>query len=403
VVVALTPAVVSPPLAGRSAGRGAPVAGATAPTPGCTECVVASIDVGTAPAGVAYAEGLGEVAVANFRSNNVSVISDGSNRVVATVPASAAEGIAYDSGTSQFFVTDYNYGSGGTVTVISGTTDAVVRTIPVGVDPWGVVDDSADGEVFVMDYSNATGGNVSVINTTTDAVVATVPTGLGPGAAALDPVTGELYVADYNANAITVIAPATDQVVRTIPVGEGPDSVAYDPANGDLYVANDAGTNLTLISGSTEKVVGSIPLHPSNCGPSGLAYDPSSGALYAGIVCGTSHGAVLDNVSVITGASNTVVASIPVGINPTGLAYDAARGFVYATNSYSGNVSVIQADRPSTGGSGTFLGLPGSDGWLLIGALAAASVGVGAWVVVRRARRPPRTGGAPGMPPATGT
>ena len=48
--------------------------------------VTATITVGSQPEGVAYDSGMGEVFVANYGSGTVSVISDSTNGVVATIP-----------------------------------------------------------------------------------------------------------------------------------------------------------------------------------------------------------------------------------------------------------------------------------------------------------------------------
>jgi DNA-binding beta-propeller fold protein YncE len=46
-------------------------------------------------------------------------------------------------------------------------------------------------------------------------------------------------------------------------------------------------------------------------------------------------------VSVINPATNTVVATIPVGTNPIGVAFNEDNGFVYVANFFGNTVSVI--------------------------------------------------------------
>lgn len=56
------------------------------------------ITVGGSPQGIAYDGGLGEIFVTNSGDNTVSVISDSSHRVVASVPVGQNPvGVAYDS------------------------------------------------------------------------------------------------------------------------------------------------------------------------------------------------------------------------------------------------------------------------------------------------------------------
>src|ERR1051325_5582441 len=49
-----------------------------------------------------------------------------------------------------------------------------------------------------------------------------------------------------------------------------------------------------------------------------------------------------NNVSVIKGSTNTVVATVPVGQYPTGVAVTPQNTHVYVTNGLSNNVSVIE-------------------------------------------------------------
>ncbi|WP_176542434.1 YncE family protein, partial [Bacillus toyonensis] len=48
-----------------------------------------------------------------------------------------------------------------------------------------------------------------------------------------------------------------------------------------------------------------------------------------------------NNVSVINTVSNTVVATIPVGLNPRSVAITPNGQFAYVTNEFTNNVSVI--------------------------------------------------------------
>ena len=88
-----------------------------------------------------------------------------------------------------------------------------------------------------------------------------------------------------------------DSVVATVPVGgTGPTQLTFDPANGNIYVSNfDSGT-----------------------------------------------------VSVISGFTNTVIASVPVGSSPTDVALDPTNGDIYVANGGSGTVSVITPSSVST-------------------------------------------------------
>ncbi len=125
--------------------------------------VTATIPVGTpgtdAPYdyGVAYDSGKGEVFVTNAGSDTVSVISDKTNAVVATVPMRYAPyALAYDSSKGEIFVTNGNAQTTlGTVSVISDSTNTVVANITVGTDPGGIAYDPSKGEIFVTNTATS--------------------------------------------------------------------------------------------------------------------------------------------------------------------------------------------------------------------------------------------------------
>ena len=93
----------------------------------------------------------------------------------------------------------------------------------------------------------------------------------------------------------------------------------------------------TLILVNNTLVNGNFVVYTGNAlAPYGIAYDPSNGYIYV-----TDAGS--GTVSVINGATNTVIATIPVGIWPWGVAYDPSNGYIYVTNSGSDTVSIISA------------------------------------------------------------
>lgn len=130
--------------------------------------------------------------------------------------------------------------------------------------------------------------------------------------------------------------------------GEEPTGIAYDASNGDLYVTNDESTNgnadssVAVISGATDTLLGVIRVGGS---PTGIAYDPDNGDLYV-TNCGSG------NISVISGATNTVVTSFPFTLtgctigakmfmNFAGVAYDVNKHTLYASNYGNGTVSEV--------------------------------------------------------------
>ena len=153
--------------------------------------------------------------MANYGSgqNSVSVISDATNTVVATIPVGTTPyGVAYDSGTNQIFVSNHASNS---VSVISDSTNAVVATVPVGTTPAGIAYDSVKGEIFVTNLGD---GTVSVISD--GSVPSTSPTPAISGSPS--PGTSALPSSGISA-APSSSAQASSTPAQTIAPGSGAD------------------------------------------------------------------------------------------------------------------------------------------------------------------------------------
>jgi YVTN family beta-propeller protein len=243
-----------------------------------TDSVVTTIDLGNDtlnngiggyPVELAYDSVKGEIFVANQGATSivgqydasagfVSVISDSTNAVVATIPlGDFPSAIAYDPAKGEVFVaedgaTPSNVSASNTahgqISVISDSTNTVVANVTVGPFPDGIAYDSAKAEIYVGSSGSTTiAGSVSVISDSTNAVVATVPLD-GAGAIAFDSVKGELYVVTPSTNSTTIVSDSTNSVVGTKAAGPGPFWIAYDSAKGELFISNPAADTVTVLS-----------------------------------------------------------------------------------------------------------------------------------------------------------
>jgi YVTN family beta-propeller protein len=295
---------------------------------------------GLGPIASAYDSGKGEVFVADLNTDNVSVISDTTNLVVATVAVGGAPaGVAYDSAKGEVFVTNAN------------SNNTVVASIAVGLYPQGVAYDTGRGEVFVAD-NNA--DNVSVISDATNTVVATVPVGSYPQGLAYDSGRGEVFVTNANSDNVSVVSDATNTVVANIPLGASPQGAAYDGAKSEVFVADNGANNVSVISDASNAVVATVAVGSY---PEGLAYDSGRGEVFV-----TNFNS--NNLSVILDTNNTVFASVPVGSVPYGVAYDSGNAYLYVDNFYGGSVSIVSDGGPARYAV-TFseTGLPSGTNW----------------------------------------
>ena len=191
-----------------------PTAGTVSVISDSSNNVIATINVGEGPLGVAYDSAKGEIFVSNEESSTISVISDSNNNVVATANGgSAPEGLAYDSAKSEIFVANYDSSS---VSVISDKNNALVETVQLSGysgDPTGLAYDPSKGEIF---ETSSAGASVFVISDSNNAVVATAPLvqlpigeesfGPLPLGIAYDSAKGELFISDSGSNAVSILS-----------------------------------------------------------------------------------------------------------------------------------------------------------------------------------------------------
>ncbi len=287
---------------------------------------------------------LAEVFVSDC-GGDVTVISGSNDTVVETIPASPNNlplGIAYDPARGEVFVA-WNYS--GTISVIADT-GGVVDTIPsvhefadlFNEEELDMAYDSDQGEMI---FAIADGGpSVLVINDTSNAVPGRIPLASSPGAQVFDTGTDELFVID--GNQVDAISGSTDHLVATVPVGLDPVGLAYDSGLGEIFVTNSVSNNVSVISDRTDSVVDWIGV---GIEPTGVTYDPANGRVFVVNSNYTSQFVqVPGSVSIISDTTDAVTATVPLGeyfYDPQAAVYDGERGEVFIGS--QGLIEVLNA------------------------------------------------------------
>ena len=273
--------------------------------------------------------------ISNAGSNTVSVINIATNAVVATVPVGTfPAGVAVNPAGAFVYVTNRDSNN---VSVIDVHTNTVAATVPVGTQPIGVAVNVAGTFVFV---ANSGSNNVSVIDTTSATVVATVPVGITPVGIAVNPAGTFAYVTNFAGNVVSVIDTGTRTVVATVPVGTTPHGVAVNPAGTFAYVTNANSASVSVIDTATNAVVATVPIAPFPVGGGNPASPVSVVVNPAGTVAYVAA-AGADTISAIDTATNTVVMTAPVGSNVFGIALNSAGTFAYVASRATNSVSVF--------------------------------------------------------------
>jgi YVTN family beta-propeller protein len=269
---------------------------------------------------------------------------------IATIPVGAEPvGVAVNSLTDKIYVATR---ADNAVTVIQGLT--VVATVPVGTLPRQLALNPVTNKVYVSNFLSDT---VSVIDGATDQVVATIPVGAHPFQLGVNPVTNRIYVPSAGkgarTNSVWVIDGASNRVIDRIPArASGSEAVAVNAVTNTVYVANSGccsneGRTVGVIDGATDTFVTAIDLgHKAN--PGTLGVNEVTNKVYVADLCEVARtsecfkkGVFGHTVSVIDGASNTVVDHVSVGTLPIGPVADSERNIVYVPNLLSASVSVI--------------------------------------------------------------
>ena len=321
--------------------------------PSCINCVIANLSLNSSPEGIVYDNWNNEIYVAQGAS--VTVINGTSNLVVGSIPLQSGQaalgGMVFDSANGNLYDTSGDVG-GSEVYVINGSSNKVAgNPITVVNSPQCAAYDSLNGDIYVAGLSQY----ISVINGSTNKVTATLQNTMGHGAmtpaapdcASYNPINGDIYIADNN-NTIWILNGTMNQFVgELVPCVGGEWSVTVNGANGDVFGTGGAwgyyvsfynkSSGLNLSHGNWTACV------PSTSYPFGIVYDGSDGDLYVA-------NANTNNVSVINATTTKVVVrSIPVGGGPEGTAYDNMNQDVYVADTTSNSVTVISTKgSPST-------------------------------------------------------
>lgn len=229
--------------------------------------------------------------------------------------------------------------------VFDGNSLAALGYAGVGDQPWGVAVNAGTNKVYVANFGS---GDVTVLDAATLAVRAVVPVGPMPTFVRINPLTNRVFVVTYGNNRVAIIDGATDTLETTVSSGGvGAWGLAVNPNRNLVYVSNrDSGTVTTLDGGQGYRVLDGQTIKP--CGDAGsspysLDFNPLNDKLY--LACSPYHNVNRAAVFRATAGGLAPIAFLPIGNGGEdgggGVAVDAATSNVFFTNSRAGTVSVV--------------------------------------------------------------
>ncbi len=283
--------------------------------------------------------------------------------LIATVPVGVLPGyLIFNPVTNKIYVenicgTDPNCASPGSITVIDGLSNQTAN-IPVGTNPQFMVMNNVTNKLYV---TNRADGTVTIINGATNQVIKTLAVGPHPVGVDVNPLTNRIYVANYGnrkGNTVSVIDGNTDQVITTITVQYGPIETAVDSVTNKIYAVNRCSTDpndcvtdgsgvngsLSVIDGTNNTVTNTVGLEQL---PSVILINSVTNKIYVGNSCGTDpsciangNGNTIGTITVVDGAT-LATSIITAGKGTTGMAVNPVANEVYMTNGTDNTVTFI--------------------------------------------------------------
>jgi len=320
------------------------------------QTVIATIPVGSNPQDVAVNPITNRIYAANSGSNNVSVIDGATNTVVATVAVGTNPiRVAVNPTTNRIYVNNWGGGScngadtlQSTTSVINGADNTVMATIPIGCHPWGLAVNPVTNLIYVANFID-----VKVIDGVTNTVTA-FGGGSNENSAAVNPATNRIYIGNNHAGAcpLHVFDGAGNTFVATVTLDAMPLRIAVNPTTNRIYVTKQYcfiggvktfSNSLSVIDGATNTIVTNIPI---GTGLQGVAANPT----YNHVFVANPGGA---RVAMVDGNTNTVLTSIPAS-SPRGIAVNPTTDHVYVAN--GNNTVIVILDAPFVDADGDGVG-----------------------------------------------
>jgi len=131
---------------------------------------------------------------------------------------------------------------------------------------------------------------------------------------------------------VTAVHPQWLETTIPLDSGSAPNALCYNTQNNKVYCTGEISHNVTVVDGATNGIVATVP---AGSRPWALCYNPTNNKVYCADV-------VSNAVVVIDGRTDGVVASIPVGGSPVAFCHNSVQNRMYGANYDSSSISVIR-------------------------------------------------------------
>ncbi|HZC43674.1 MAG TPA: YncE family protein [Acidobacteriaceae bacterium] len=192
---------------------------------------------------------------------------------------------------------------------------------------------AAGGNGYISDGG---GNQVAVFDRKTFKVIRTIPTGTNPDGILYEPVTRTVWAFNGRSNNVTVIDTKDDKVLATLELPGKPEFPVAD-GKGNVYDNIEDKSEIVHFDARSRKLLATWPIAPGES-PSGLAIDRKHGILFS--VCDNQK------MAIVSTATGKVIATPNIGDGPDAARFSPEGGYAFSSNGESGTLTVVHEDSP---------------------------------------------------------
>jgi YVTN family beta-propeller protein len=243
--------------------------------------------------------------------------------------------VQVDSARHLLYVASESFNSKfGEMAILNDATGKILFSAPTAFGDEGLAVDTKLQRVYVASMEQ---GIIDVFKLKTSATgkISAVQSRLAiwnqPAALGVNSKLGMLYIGDTRLDVITVYDEVHQKIVTTIPIADDPvPPLRVDEATGRVYVVCSAGQELDVIDGNTNTVIAHVPVTPY---PEGVAFNTATGRIYVADEGNKDNSFSNNNsgttITVIDGQTFQVLGTMQVGRGPDGVEADPQLQRVY--------------------------------------------------------------------------
>jgi YVTN family beta-propeller protein len=184
--------------------------------------------------------------------------------------------------------------------------------------------------------SDGRGNQVAVFDRKTFKVIRTIPAGTNPDGIVYEPVTRTVWAFNGRSHNVTVIDTKGDKVLATLDLPGKPEFPVAD-GKGNVYDNIEDKSEIVHFDARSRKLLATWPIAPGES-PSGLAIDRANGILFS--VCDNQK------MAIVSTAMGKVIATPTIGDGPDAARFSADGGYAFSSNGESGTLTVVHEDSP---------------------------------------------------------